>query len=437
MFAFKQSERGAVAVWVAISMTLLFIMLAVAVDVGYMHVTRAELQHAADGVAMAGAWALLNGEDVIDKTQEYAGYNDAASLTSLNLPEDKIIIGYMEDPLDIHSEIDTESEEESNTVEVYMQMDGSDEGNSKLNLLFGPIVGKDQAIIGARARAYATRRIIGFEANNQPGDEGGTEGESGGGELSGQLMPFAISEDYWNEYFSLRNGTSTITGTYGIYRDSYRWDPITREVRSGSDGIREIIIYPDNNNPLPGNYGTVDIGDSNNSTPDIERQIYYGISAEDIEALPGGQLVLNQYGDGEMGIILEADTGISNAIRHPVMGTGNWRDYPDLIGESRIFLIYGVPSDTTHQDLQQFEGTDGSVGQGNTGRYYIKGYVGCTIIHYKHQGNPKEFILQAVDVETGDNGQTTGGLNAGTDLIPIIHPDAPESDNLFAIGLCR
>lgn len=428
MLRHKQTEKGAVAVWVAISLALLFVLLAVAADVGYMHVTRAELQHAADGVAMAGAWALLNGEDVVAKTQEYAGYNDAANLSTLELPDKNIVIGFMNDPLDIHAEIDTASPNDPNTVEVYMQMDGS--ANSKLSLLFGPIIGKNDAAIGARARAFATRRIIGFEAPDNPGDESG----SSGGEIpdeapEGNVMPFAIRhevfDDYWYSFHPVPtdhsqyalvpagfNPNDTIfdgpfTGT--IYPDVYAVNG--SNVSAGSDGKPELVLYPLSTGSS-GNYGTVNINNESNDVGTIQEQTYWGLSGDDVETV-GGLI--------EIGGTLNGDPGVSSSIRHPILSSGNWGDYPDLIGARRIFLLY-----------------DNVVGPGNTAEFHISGFVACIIINWIQKGIHSEFIVQAVDVNTDLDGLLTGGVNTGsTDLIPIIGYDAPESYNLFAIGLCR
>ena len=57
-----KSERGAVAVIVAILIALFIMFTALAVDIGHLYVAHNELQNAADAGALAGARFLYNGE---------------------------------------------------------------------------------------------------------------------------------------------------------------------------------------------------------------------------------------------------------------------------------------------------------------------------------------------------------------------------------------
>ena len=61
---YQQGERkGAVIVMVAVLMVVLLGCVALAVDIGYLYVARAELQRAADAAALAGAQALARASD--------------------------------------------------------------------------------------------------------------------------------------------------------------------------------------------------------------------------------------------------------------------------------------------------------------------------------------------------------------------------------------
>ena len=92
----------------------------------------------------------------------------------------------------------------------------------------------------------------------------------------------------------------------------------------GEDGIFETNLYP--KTLAPGNRGTVDIGDSNNSTNDLARQILHGISRQDFVDL-GKPLVFDEHGE----LHLNGDTGISAGIKD---------ELASLIGKTRIVPIF-------------------------------------------------------------------------------------------------
>src|SRR5262245_31900896 len=56
----SRQPRGAVAGYVAISSIVIFGIAALAIDIGNLYATRAELQRCADASALAGCWELLD-----------------------------------------------------------------------------------------------------------------------------------------------------------------------------------------------------------------------------------------------------------------------------------------------------------------------------------------------------------------------------------------
>lgn len=71
-------RRGTVIVLVAVVLVALTAMLALAVDIGYLYVVRADLQKAADAAALAGASGLSVGQDeAFRRAREYAAKNYA------------------------------------------------------------------------------------------------------------------------------------------------------------------------------------------------------------------------------------------------------------------------------------------------------------------------------------------------------------------------
>lgn len=150
----------------------------------------------------------------------------------------------------------------------------------------------------------------------------------------------------------------------GVATDEFEYDPETGNVSPGSDGILEVNLYPQGTG-APGNRGTVDIGGNANSTRDIERQILFGISAEDLEDL-GEPLVL----DGSGRRTLRGDTGISAGVKD---------ELNSIVGQERMIPIF---SDVT--------------GNGNNAIYTIVKWVGIRIMYVKLTGamTSKRVVVQ-------------------------------------------
>lgn len=93
------SRPGAVIVLVAVLIVVLLGFTVLAVDVGYMYDTRAELQNAADAAAMAAAAFLSSGapldaeEDVRAVAYEYARANKATNKDCIIDSEADVILG--------------------------------------------------------------------------------------------------------------------------------------------------------------------------------------------------------------------------------------------------------------------------------------------------------------------------------------------------------
>ncbi|MCA9194889.1 MAG: hypothetical protein KDB03_24125 [Planctomycetales bacterium] len=139
------------------------------------------------------------------------------------------------------------------------------------------------------------------------------------------------------------------------------------EIVSGSDGVKELNLYPQGTGS-PGNRGTVDIGGANNSTNDIARQIVYGISAEDLADL-GKELKLESGG-----LTLNGDTGISAGVKD---------ELASIIGQKRIIPVFSTVQ-----------------GNGNNAQYTIVKWVGVRIIDVKLTGKlaDKKLIVQPCPV---------------------------------------
>jgi hypothetical protein len=239
---------------------------------------------------------------------------------------------------------------------VSVQIQKTNDLNGKVPFYFAPVLGVAGREIRVNAIAAYATQIKGFKT------------PSGSSSSNLNLLPFALDQATWDSLFG---GSGT---------DDYRFNT-DGTVSSGSDGVREVNLFPQGTGS-PGNRGTVDIGGSNNSTADIARQIVYGISVDDIAAL-GKSLVLDDNGT----MTLNGDTGISAGVKD---------ELASIIGQPRCIPVFSTVS-----------------GNGNNANYTIVKWVGIRIMYVKLTGSmsSKKVIVQpaalvARNVVAGDGTRT-------------------------------
>ena len=345
-------RSGNILVLTAFLMVGLFALLAFAVDIGYLNVVKTELQRSADSAAIAGAWRLIDTDAPSSVTSpevlaanagtnaaNYAAMNNSLRL-SPTLGDGDLTIGYLADPYADNLQIDTESNAQPNSVHVRVRRALSQ--NGEVPLFFARVLGFDSSSSEAEATAVVIKNIKGFQI---PSDGSNLE-----------LLPFALDEETWNDMLA------------GGGNDDWRWNSQTNSVLPGSDGVREVNLYPQSTGS-PGNRGTVDIGSSNNSTNDIARQIVHGISPGDMEYM-GGKLEFDCHGELE----LNGDTGISAGVKD---------ELASIIGDPRIIPIFRSVS-----------------GPGNNAQYVIVKFVGVRILDVKLTGkmSGKRVIIQPCNI---------------------------------------
>ena len=283
----RNQRRGVVAVYVAVCGVVIIGFAALAVDIGMLYATQAEMQRCADAAAMAATWELLGedrllGGEVADaleiEAREMAVYAAGENIVHQDAPivnqNEDVDVGYVSD-LSYNSNVVFSSAEASNAVRVRVQRDNAHGGS--ISLYFARLFGADNKDLQADAVAAFEDGVFGYKITNTSGNA--------------ELLPFTLHIDTWN---GLLAGTTT-TG------DNYTYDPDTGAVYEGPDGILELNFYPgDMNGQLPpGNFGTVDIGPDNNSARDVRRQILEGISEEDLSYF-GGELTFGPDGTFEL-----------------------------------------------------------------------------------------------------------------------------------------
>jgi hypothetical protein len=214
---------------------------------------------------------------------------------------------------------------------VTVRVRRSDHRNGEVPLFFGPVLGYDQMEVVGEATAAFLSNVRGFRVPSDGGNLG--------------ILPIALDHETWTAMLN------------GMTADDWSWDPESQSVGPGSDGIREVNLFPQGTGS-PGNRGTVDIGSSNNSTNDIARQILDGVSEADLD-YHGGKLELDDNGE----LALNGDTGISAGVKD---------ELASIIGEPRVIPIF-----------REVEGP------GNNAEYTIIKFVGIRILEVKLTGKMK------------------------------------------------
>lgn len=364
----KSQRRGAALILGVILMFTLVSMLAFSIDIGCLASAKAEMRRNADSAALAGAWHMLDrlvaGDT--DEQAKAAMRSTAAYAVSLNKvcnqtmfvqtagESSKVQDGYLAN-LSGSASLSNDSSLAYRAVKVQVQKTST--VNGYVPFYFGRIFGETGREVTVSATAAMSTRIKGF---NSPPNNGSNL----------DLLPFALDLQTWNQM--LAGGGS----------DSYRYNDGAGTVTSGSDGYREMNLYPQGTGS-PGNRGTVDIGGANNSTADIARQIVSGISAEDLAEL-GKPLTLDNNGV----MTLNGDTGISAGVKD---------ELASIIGETRIIPIFSTVS-----------------GNGNNATYTIVKWVGVRILDVKLTGSmsSKKLTIQpaakiARNAVIADSGSTS------------------------------
>ncbi len=339
-------RRGAVAVLACLMLVGLLGMLAFSIDLGYLANSQAELQRTADAAALAACYQLIyqgtpgtpvdlttNVQNVPVVASQYAGLNHVCQ-SAPSLVNSDIVTGFLANPTVSGGTINTAANQNLfNAVQVTVRRDGT--ANGQVPTFFGRALGVD----GSNASATATAAFIGNFAGFQvPSTNGGT------GNL--MLLPFALDQQTWN---------SMLAGDTSVSTDIWNYNS-SDQVVSGSDGIREVNLFPQGTGS-PGNRGTVKIGTSNNSTATVVDQILNGISPAEMANYPNSQLTFDANGH----LYLGANPGISAGFKSALAS---------IIGQTRFIPIF-----------------DAVNGNGNNAVYEIVAFVGIRVMDVNLTGS--------------------------------------------------
>ncbi len=327
----KCNRRGAVAVLFVFLFIPLLGLLALAVDYGHLLHVRTDLQRAADQAALAAVRDLV---PEADGTQNlgavYATINQYvdANLPGMTVQTSDVVIGRY-DPATIYDSVDILNTGIFDTVQITLRRD--DLANSSVSLYFARVLGIDQQGITATATAVLQKARYLHDGAD--------------------ILPFSIPSGVWE---SKQPGDE-----FSIYGDGRMFD---------EDGSQ-----------IPGNWGTLDIGHSSNSTSELVDQINNGLRQEDLDALSSdGTITSNEQIDSQHSMWLNGDTGLSSGLKTAVRNAH---------GDTKLVPIF----DTTN-----------SAGGGNL-NFHIVGWGVVKVVDSNWQGNNKTWLdVQKAYLYDGD-----------------------------------
>ncbi len=318
----KVKRKGVIAVLAALLMIALLGMAAFAIDYGYLVTRRAHLQRAADAAALAAVRDLVpdnNGSYDLAKVRatvrEYAASN-VSDVSDFKVLDSDIEVGRY-NPATVYTNFAMVKSGTHDTIRVTLRRDN--QANSPVSLFFARVLGIKDANVNATATA-----IMQKASNLIPGTG---------------ILPFAIPQDRWN---ALKAGEEL-----NVYGDGKLKDA------SGTT--------------IPGNWGTVDIGDSNNTTSDLRDQIEKGLRQKDLDALyKDGRIPSKDNIDGTKSFYANGDPGLSSGMKSAVEA---------IHGQTRLLPIY-----------------DSVTGQGNNTEFRIVGWAVCEVVDSYWGGSQNTYV---------------------------------------------
>jgi len=369
---------GQMLVLTAALMPVLVGLVALAVDIGVIATAKAQLQTAADSAALAGAQKLasqyrlqagtVGQADITDaQTQaiQFASSNKVlgdpalllANATNANTGTEDVVAGYLARPFDPNQAIVTSAAmlPYFNTVQVRTSRSATHGG--KVPGYFSSIWGNQGSDLKLSSAA-AVVGISGFQSVD--------------GSTNANLLPIVLDKA---TFAAMIQGQTT---------DQFAYNSGTNAVSNGADGITESKLYPVANG-YPGNWGTIKIGVSDNSTATLSAQIRYGITPAQLATYPNGLL----QPDPSTGTIqFEGNPGISAGLKD---------DLASIIGKPVRIPIF----DPTQ-----------SGGNGNNLVYTVVAFAPARLLKVVFKGKNKYVIVQPA-TPPSDPTAVWGGIREG------------------------
>lgn len=400
-------RRGAVLVMTALLLIFFLGLVACAFDLGWIVMTRTELQAAADAAALAGGTELMAGLGLFATATpsevEAAGRTAAVTFAGEN-PNGDVLASFADENRDVRfgwavyddttqSWIKTWGATGPNTgynmigVTLHRDQTATTNDDGQLPLFIGPVLGRNHKGLQATATAVilpangfrvtpgdpTTADIIPFAMSKQQYDKylvaqdyygaGGTANPAGGFPANldpanggpWYRAPSGEPGDYGDPLFGhyiVKNGKTTFVQDFNdLFNVTAQSEPDSG-FTSGPDQILEVDLYP-RDDVTSGNFGTIDLGDPNNSTSELSRQIEYGLNEYDLSFFDNNEIVL-PLGD------VNGDTGVSAGLKHAL---------EKILGQCRGIALFDHVS-----------------GPGNNAGYDLYGWAGLRLVEVELNG---------------------------------------------------
>ena len=340
-------------------------------DVGLILLTRTQLQATADASALAGTMELLERSQLtgfydsgriinaVQTSVQSVGASNPTGNTSMQIASADIVCGYLANPKDPNCVFATTMP--YNSVRVTARRNA--QTNGSVNLFFAPVIGSKTADLQSTATATFDGNINGFRITDSTTQ-------------TCKLLPFVLDVNTWNQVVA------------GSGPDIWNYNPATRAVTKGADRIKEVKLFPFKTNS-PGNFGTVNLGQTNNSTAILNRQILYGPNQGDLANM-GGQIALGSDGT----LILIGNPGISAGISSALVS---------IIGQPRIIVLYQPPTALSGANAQ----------------YRIVGFAGVIITNVQLTGLSKSVTIQP-EIVKDSTAYTGGPITTNRFVYPLL-----------------
>lgn len=268
----QHQRSGNVVVLISLLLPPLFACVALAVDYGFLLYIRTNLQRTADQAALAAVRDLEPDSDGVQDlikvratVREYVQLNAGNNFTVV---DSDIEIGRF-NPATVYSNFEILDNGIFDTVAVTVRRD--DLANSSVSLYFARIFGNTTVDVSATATAVLQKAKLLTEGSD--------------------ILPIAVAVETWN--------SQPVNAIWSIYGDGRMEDAF--------------------GNPVPGNWGTLDVGASNNSSSTLVDQILNGLRQQDIDYLySNGTIPSPDFIDSKIAANLNGDTGLSAGIKAAV-----------------------------------------------------------------------------------------------------------------------
>jgi len=351
-----RDRRGVIVVKVTLLMIPMVGMLALTIDYGMLLKERTDLQCAADAAALAAVRELVPDPSGIQQTatvrsmaRQYGAAN-IKNIVQFQIHDADIEIGRF-DPATIYTSLSLLNDGTLDTVRVTVRRDAS--ANSPVQLMFARVLGYTDADLIATATAVLQRA---------------THLHVGDG-----VLPFGVSDVTWNN--------TAFGQTFRIYNDGK--------------------IQNSSGQTIPGNWGTVDIGNTDNSTSELSDQIRNGLRQSDLDALKNdGRIPTNQYIETAVPLTVQGDTGLSAGLKLAM---------DDVVGQFRFVPVYDQVSDN-----------------GNNAQYDVIGWGVVKVIGSNFAGNKNTYVelektfAYVSKLTPQRNLANTSGIIAGAFTTPVL-----------------